>query len=67
MLPLTRKFVDALFQSVAEDGGKAQTEAEEMEISTRSRGKNILSNRTKYDIHIYLLQPFVWMQGSCAL
>lgn len=45
-------FVDALFQSVAEDGGKAQTEAEEMEISTRSRGKNISSNRTKCNIHV---------------
>lgn len=45
-------FVDALFQSVAEDGGKAQTEAEEMEISTRSRGENISSNWTKYDIRV---------------
>lgn len=41
-----------IFHSVSEDGAKAQAQTEEMEISTRSRGKNTLTDM-KNDIYIY--------------
>lgn len=41
-----------IFHSVAEDGARAQAQTEEMEISTRSRGKNTLTV-IKKDIYIY--------------